>query len=299
MTYDTIIIGGSFAGLSAALYFARARRSVLVLDTGLPRNRFTSASHGFFAQDGSNPKLMLETMRGQVAAYPTVHFQDQKAVDAGRDGDAFAVSLADGETVIGTKLLLAFGITDILPDMPGLSERWGKTVIHCPYCHGYEFREKRLGVLNLSPASLHQASLIPEWGPTTFFLDGGVLEPEAKAALEQRGVVVEPKSVVGLVGEGTGLSAVRLGNGSERPVDALFIGPANRLNSDIPERLGCAIEQGPLGSVVTVDDMKATNVSGVFAAGDITRMAHTVTFACADGVMAALAIHRSLAFGDQ
>lgn len=299
MTYDTIIIGGSFAGLSAALYLARARRSVLVLDTGLPRNRFANASHGFFAQDGSDPKLMLETMRGQVAAYPTVHFQNHKAVDVGRDGDAFTVSLADGETVAGRKLLLAFGIIDILPDMPGLSERWGKTVIHCPYCHGYEFREKRLGVLNLSPASLHQASLIPEWGPTTFFLDGATIEPEAKAALEQRGVVVEPKSVVGLVGQGTGLSAVRLGNGTERPVDALFIGPANRLNSDIPERLGCAIEQGPLGSVVTVDDMKATNVSGVYAAGDITRMAHTVTFACADGVMAALAIHRSLAFGDQ
>ena len=299
MTYETIIVGGSFAALSAAIYLARARRSVLVLDSGAPRNRFAAASHGFFAQDGSDPKVMLETMRGQVAAYPTVHFQDQKAVDADRDDNAFRVTLADGKSVIGARLLLAFGVTDILPDIPGLAERWGQTVIHCPYCHGYEFREKRLGVLNLSPASLHQASLIPEWGPTTFFLNGAILEPEAKAALKRRGVVVEPERIEGLVGEGTSLSAVRLANGAERPINALFIGPVNRFNSDIPERLGCIIEQGPLGSIVTVDDMKATSVEGVYAAGDITRMGHTVTFACADGVMAALAIHRSLVFGDQ
>ena len=297
MNYDAIIVGGSFAGLSAALYLARARRSVLICDTGAPRNRFAAASHGFFAQDGTDPKVMLETMRGQVAAYPTVHFRHQKAVDAVRDGDAFRVTLADGETGIGTKLLLAFGVTDVLPDIPGIAERWGQTVIHCPYCHGYEFSEHRLGVLNLSPVSVHQASLIPEWGPTTFFLNGATIEPEAKAILEERGVAVEPEPVESLVGEGTSLSAVRLRNGTERPLDALFIGPANRLNSDIPERLGCSMEQGPLGSVVTVDDMKATNVSGVYAAGDITRMGHTVTFACADGVMAALAIHRSLVFG--
>jgi thioredoxin reductase len=297
MNYDTIVVGGSFAGLSAALYLARARRSVLVLDTGAPRNRFAAASHGFFAQDGNDPKAMLETMRGQVAAYPTVHFRDQKAVDADRHGDAFRVTLADGKSVFGTKLLLAFGVTDVLPDIPGIAERWGQTVIHCPYCHGYEFREKRLGVLNLSPVSVHQASLIPEWGPTTFFLNGGTIDAETSATLERRGVVVEPEPVEGLVGEGTSLSAVRLRSGIERPLDALFIGPANRLNSDIAERLGCAIEHGPLGSVVIVDDMKATNVSGVYAAGDITRMGHTVTFACADGVMGALAIHRSLVLG--
>jgi thioredoxin reductase len=297
MTYDTIIVGGSFAGLSAALYLARARRSVLVLDTGAPRNRFAAASHGLFAQDGHDPKAMLETMRRQVAAYPTVEFHNQRAADAVRDGDAFNVTLADGKAVVGTKLLLAFGVSDILPDIPGLAERWGQTVVHCPYCHGYEFSKKRLGVLNLSPASEHQASLIPEWGPTTFFLNGGTIDAETSAALIRRGVAVEPEPVECLLGEGTSLSAVRLRNGSERPLDALFIGPANRLNSDIPESLGCAIKRGPLGSVVTVDDRKATNISGVYAAGDITRMGHTVTFACADGVMAALAIHRSLVFG--
>lgn len=297
MLYDTIVVGGSFAGLSAALYLARARRSVLVLDTHAPRNRFAAASHGFFAQDGSDPKAMLATMRAQVATYPTVHFLDKKAIDAAHEGDAFKVTLADGAAVIGAKLLLAFGVSDILPELPGLAERWGQSVIHCPYCHGYEFSGKRLGVLNISQISVHQASLIPEWGPTIFFLDGGSLEAEAAENLERRGVTIEPAPVASLVGEGSSLSAVQLRNGRQQPLDALFIGPPYRFNSDIAERLGCAIEQGPLGSTVTVDEMKATNVAGVYAAGDITRMGHTVTFACADGVMAALAIHRSLAFG--
>lgn len=298
MTFDTIIVGGSFAGLSAALYLARARRSVLVLDTGAPRNRFASASHGLFAQDGSDPKAMLEIMRGQVAAYPTVQSRDLKALDAAQNGNGFRVTLENGEAATGARLLLAFGVSDILPELPGLTERWGKTVIHCPYCHGYEFSGKRLGVLNLSPMSAHQATLIPEWGPTTFFLDGGTIEPELAAKLNERGVTIQPEPVDCLVGEGTSLSAIRLRNGVEQPIEALFIGPRNRLNSDIAERLGCAVEDGPLGSVVTVDELKETNVVGVYAAGDITRMGHTVTFACADGVMAALAIHRSLVFGD-
>jgi len=297
MGFDTIIIGGSFAGLSAALYLARARRSVLVLDTGEPRNRFAAASHGFFAQDGSDPKAMLETMRGQVAAYPTVQFRELKAIDAAHKEDGFRVTLENGEAVTGAKLLLAFGVSDILPELPGLAERWGRTVIHCPYCHGYEFSGERFGVLNLSPMSAHQATLIPEWGPTTFFLDGGTIEPDVAAELDERGVTIEPEPVDCLVGEGTSLSAIRLRNGIEQPIDALFIGPRNRFNSDIAEKLGCAVEDGLLGSVVKVDDMKATNVAGVYAAGDITRMGHTVTFACADGVMAALAIHRSLVFG--
>jgi thioredoxin reductase len=297
MNFDTIIIGGSFAGLSAALYLARARRSVLVLDTGAPRNRFASASHGFFAQDGSDPKVMLEIMRGQVAAYPAVQFRNLKAMDAAHEESGFRVTLENREAVTGAKLLLAFGISDILPALPGLAERWGKTVIHCPYCHGYEFSDQRLGVLNLSPMSAHQATLIAEWGPTTFFLNGGTIEPEMTAELDKRGVTIEPEPVECLVGEETSLSAIRLRSDVEQPLDALFIGPRSHFNSDIAERLGCAIEGGPLGSVVTVDEMKATNIAGVYAAGDITRTGHTVTFACADGVMAALAIHRSLVFG--
>jgi thioredoxin reductase len=296
MLYDTVIIGGSFAGLSAALYLGRARRSVCVIDTGKPRNRAAAAAHGQFALDGTDPATMLATMRTQVAAYPTVRFVDDPALEVVREGEAFRVRFINGEVVEGSTLLLAFGITDILPSLPGLAERWGKTVLHCPYCHGYEFSGKKLGVLNLSPLSAHQAALIPEWGPTTFFLDGSALDPIAGKDLVRRGVTLEPGCVERLVGEGTTLSAIRLSDGREQALDALFIGPPYRFSSDIAERLGCAIESGPLGPAVIVDDMKATNVPGVYAAGDITRLGHTITFACADGVMAALAIHRDLIF---
>jgi thioredoxin reductase len=296
MPYDAIVIGGSFAGLSAALYLGRARVHVCVLDTGSPRNRFTNHSHGLFGHDGSDPASMLGTMRKQLSAYPTVQLVDAAAIDAGREQGAFVVRLADGRTVKGLQLLLASGITDILPDLPGVAERWGRSVIHCPYCHGYEFADRNLGVLASSPLSVHQAQLIPEWGPTTFFTDGQTVEPDAIEALTARNVSVERERVVGLEGNGPLLSAVRLADGRSIPIDALYIGPRYRFSSDIAERLGCAIEAGPLGPVLKVDEMKATSVAGVFAAGDVTRMGHTVTFACADGVMAALAIHRSRVF---
>lgn len=296
MHYDTIIIGGSFAGLSAAIYLARARKSVCVVDTGMPRNRFAAESHGFFAQDGSDPKLMLDTMRQQVAAYPTVSFINDAAVDAFREDGRFLVALQRGAVVTAKRLLLAFGISDILPETPGLAEHWGASVIHCPYCHGYEFSGQQLGVLNVSPMSHHQAILISEWGPTTFYLDGKHLDEDASNALAQRGIRIEPAAVERLVGDGRNLSELRLWANQTRPVDALFISPRNRLNSSIAEQLGCEIETGPLGSTIKVDQMQMTSVTDVYAAGDITRMAHNVTFACADGVMAAMAVHRSLVF---
>lgn len=296
---DTIIIGGSFAGLSAALYVARARRSVVVVDTGLPRNRFASASHGFFGHDGSDPKVMLSVMRAQVAAYPAVRFIADAAVGGARLEGGFSVTLSGGGTVTGRTLLLAFGISDTLPRVPGLAERWGRSVIHCPYCHGYEFSGQRLGVLGLSPMSHHQALLVAEWGPTTFFLNGGQADDEATRALMQRGIEIEPDPVERVSGEGDHLIAVHLAGGRIRPLDALFIGPRNHLNSPIAEQLGCEIEEGPLGRIVKVDEVKMTTVAGVYAAGDITRSGHTITFACADGVMAGLAIHRSLAFGNE
>lgn len=145
--------------------------------------------------------------------------------------------------------------------------------------------------------SLHQAALIAEWGPTAFFLNGGEIDQNAAASLTQRDIAIEPAMVDRLIGEGTSLSAVRFADGRERSLDALFIGPPFRFNSDLAERLGCAMEDGPFGANVVTDEMRATSVAGVYAAGDITRMAGTITFACADGVMAALAIHRSFVFG--
>ena len=296
MHHDALIIGGSFAGLSAALYLARARKSVCVVDAGAPRNRFAATSHGFFAQDGSDPQAMLQTMRRQVAAYPTVSFLQDAAVDAQAEDGVYSVALRSGGIVTGRRLLLAFGISDVMPPTPGLAERWGTSVLHCPYCHGYEFQDRPLGVLNTSPASHQQAIMISEWGPTTLYLDGGDLETEHRDALARRGVRIEPAAIDRLTGEGRNLSQIHLADGRTCEVNALFFAPRNRLNSAIAEQLGCAIEAGPLGSTIKVNEMRMTSVANVFAAGDITRMVHNVTFACADGVMAALAMHRSLVF---
>ncbi|MET3528387.1 NAD(P)/FAD-dependent oxidoreductase [Phenylobacterium koreense] len=296
MRHDAIIVGGSFAGLSAAMYIARARRSVCVVDAGAPRNRFAAQSHGFFAQDGSSPRAMLAAARAQVAAYPTVSLVDGEAVAARAQDDGFLVELADGRTLEGARLVLAFGLADELPPLPGLAERWGASVIHCPYCHGFEVADRRLGVLNLSPMSVHQAALIAEWGPTTFYLDGGELDPAAAADLAARGVRIESAKVEALHGEGLGLSAIALADGRSDPLDALFIGPRNHLGSPIAEQLGCDMDQGPLGAIVKTDAWKMTTVPGVYAAGDISRGAHSVTWASADGVTAGVAVHRSLVF---
>ena len=297
MRHDALIIGGSFAGLSAAIYIGRARRSVCIVDTGSPRNRFAAHSHGFFAQDGSAPGAMLATARAQVAAYPTTSFIDGRAIGAARGPDGFSVRLASGETLEAARLVLAYGISDELPDIPGLAERWGRSVLHCPYCHGYEFSGTRLGVLNVSPMSVHQAVLIAEWGPTTLYLNGAAQPDDSSfALLRQHGVAVEPAAVAALHGDGDRLSAIEFTDGRSSCVDALYLGPRTRLNSDIAQQLGCELDEGRFGSVIRTDDVKMTTVAGVYAAGDITRDAHNVTWASADGVTAGLAVHRSLVF---
>ena len=297
MHHDAVIIGGSFAGLSAAMYIARARRSVSIVDTGFPRNRFAAHSHGFFAQDGSGPGQMIATARSQVAAYPTAAFIEGEAISALREGDGFSIKLATGEALESARLVLAFGISDELPDIPGLAERWGKSVLHCPYCHGFEFSGRRLGVLSVSPMSIHQALLIAEWGPTTLYLNGASGPDDVSLAqLEKRKVAIEPAPVKALRGNGTQLSAIELIDGRTPEVDALYLGPRTRLNSEIAQQLGCELDEGPFGSIIRTDEAKMTTVAGVYAAGDITRPAHNATWASADGVTAGVALHRSLIF---
>jgi len=297
MRHDAIVIGGSFAGLSAALYIARARRSVGVIDAGLPRNRFAEHSHGLFAHDGSAPRTMLATARSQVAEYPTVTFVDGEAITAAKTPDGFSVTLATGEMLESVRLVMAFGISDDLPEIPGLAGRWGSSVLHCPYCHGYEFSGQRLGVLHMSPRSIQQAMLISEWGPTTLYLNGGPEPDDASLAeLTKRGIAIEPAPVKALHGAGSRLSSIELSGGRLSPADALYLGAPTRLNSRIAEQLGCELDDGQFGRIIRTDAERMTTVTGVYAAGDIIRGAHTVTWAAADGVTAGMAVHRSLIF---
>lgn len=296
MSHDVVIIGGSFAGLSTALYLGRAQRSVAIIDSGLPRNRFSHAAHGVFGHDGTNPREILEKARKQVLAYPTIRIVTGEAQRATVDADGFTTTLASGEALESARLVLAYGIADELPSIPGLRERWGRSVLHCPYCHGFEFSGDRLGVLYLSPMSVHQALLVSEWGPTTLLLNGHAIAEEEEQALRARGIGIEKGAVQSIDGEGVELSAVALESGRHVELDALYIGPRNHPSSDIADRLGCDREEGPLGVRILVNPEQETSVRGVYAAGDITRFAHNATAAIADGVMAATAIHRSFVF---
>ncbi|MCX5515212.1 thioredoxin reductase [Kaistia algarum] len=295
MTFDAIVIGGSFAGLSAAMQLARARRRVLVVDSGLPRNRFAAASHGFFGQDGRPPLLMRDEARRQLALYPTVSFADGEATEAQQSVDGFRLSMTDGRNWTGARLILATGVRDELPPIVGIEARWGRTVLHCPYCHGYELGEARLGVLANHPASAHQAMLIPEWGPTTYFTQG-VFEPDAEqlARLAIRGVVVERSPIVELLGAAPGLEAVRLADGRTMPIGALFTAPTLHMTSPLAEQLGCAFEAGPVGRYIRTDERRRSSIPGVYAAGDAANPMHNATISSASGVLAGVGTHHSL-----
>ena len=218
---------------------------------------------------------------------------------AERDADGrFHVTLADGSRASADRLILATGIRDELPALPGLAERWGVSVLHCPYCHGYEVSGQRLGVLATHPLSVHQAILIPDWGPTTWFTQGVVEANEEEAALlDARGVRIERSPVVEILGDAPRIDALRLADGQVVPIDALFVGARTAMASDLAQQLGCAFDDGPLGPVVRVDAMKQTSVDGVFAAGDASTPMTNATFASASGVMAGVAAHRSLIWG--
>lgn len=296
MSYDAIVIGGSFAGLAAATQLARARRRVVVLDGQRPRNRFARASHGFLGQDGRSPLAILDEARAQLLAYPTAEFVTDEATGASRMNGAFEVALASGHSLRGARLVLAFGVVDELPDIAGLRDRWGTSVLHCPYCHGYEVAGGRFGVLAIGETAIPQAHLLTDWGAeVTLFTNGAVApDEEGRSALGARGIRIEGEPVVALRGEGQALQSVQLQGGDRVSVDALFVAPRTGLSSPIAGQLGCAIDTGPAGPVIRTTDRKATTVPGVFAAGDAARPGHTVSWAVADGVMAGIAAHQSL-----
>lgn len=294
--YDAIVVGGSFAGLSAAMQLVRARRRVLLIDAGKPRNRFSAASHGFLGQDGASPAAIRAAALRQLGAYPTFELREGRAAEAGGETDALHVTLEDGREERARRLILATGVEDGLPEIEGLPERWGQSVLHCPYCHGYEVRDRPLGVLAAHPLAAHQAALLPDWGPTTLFTQGWFApDAEQEALLRGRGVRIETEPVVALIGETPQLRAVRLRDGREVAMEALFVAPSVRMASPIPHQLGCAFEDGALGPYIKVDERQQTNVPGVYAAGDAARPMHNATLASADGVLAGVGAHQSLA----
>jgi len=293
MTYDAIVVGGSYAGLAATLQLARARRRVLVIDEGVRRNRFAETSHGFLTQDGASPAETAARGRAEVMAYPTVEWKQGRAETAAKSNTGFLVGTADSEIHEARCVILAIGVVDDLPQVPGLAERWGRSVFHCPYCHGYELGGGRIGVLASSPACMHHALLLSEWGKTIFFLNG-VFAPneEERAQLSQRDVTIE----IGLIEKIAGSADVVLRDGRVLSLAALFTATTTRLSSTLAEQLGCELDQGAVGTFIKTDSFKETSVPGVFACGDAGRPAGSLPLAVGEGTLAGIGAHRKLVF---
>lgn len=293
MLHDVAIVGGSYAGMSAALQLLRARRQVLVIDAGKRRNRFADHSHGFLTQDGIDPAVIASIAREQLHAYQTLTWRDATAVKAERHPDGFAVTTDDGQSFVAKRLLLALGVSDTLPAIDGMAERWGRHIFHCPYCHGYELNQGRIGVIATSPMSQHQALLLTEWGKITFFLNNAFeLSTEERGHLETRGVTIETTAIARIEGD----ADVRLIDGRIERFVGLFTASRNAPSTALAEQLGCELEETPFGTQIRTDAGKATSIAGVFACGDAARAPHSVALAVGDGVWAGANIHRSLVF---
>jgi thioredoxin reductase len=292
---DVLIIGGSFAGLTAALQLGRARRKVTVLDTGLNRNRYAEHAHNIFGHDGTPPGDLLAAARRQLATYPTVRLANARAETVEGEPDAFTVTTADGDRHEARRLILAYGIVDQFPDVPGFAESWGKTVIHCPFCHGYEVAGKPWGLLYSSPMSLHGPTLYANWtDDITLVLDGHEIIDEERHKLEKRGVRIVDGKLRSIAQENGRVSAITLGDGTEIPLTALYAHPQNRPSANLHEQLGLETRSTPTGTMLITGDMQLTSKPGIYAAGDLSMAMHSVTFSTNSGSLAAMGALQSM-----
>ncbi|MBD0741097.1 NAD(P)/FAD-dependent oxidoreductase [Streptomyces sp. CBMA152] len=298
---DVVVIGGGVAGLSGALTLARARRSVVVVDSGEPRNAPAAEAHGLLSRDGVAPLELLRLGREEVAGYGGRIIAD-RAVSARRVAGGFVVSTASGRELRARRLLVTTGLVDELPEVPGLRERWGRDVLHCPYCHGWEFRDAPIGVLGGRPASLHQTLLLRQWSSrvTLFLPAGAALAEKDSERLAARGITVVEDAVTALDVVADRLAGVRLSSGRRVAVEALVVAPRLVARGEVLSGLGLVPVEHPMatGTYVASDATGLTEVAGVWVAGNVTELMATLPLAQAAGVQAAMAINADLVHAD-
>jgi thioredoxin reductase/SAM-dependent methyltransferase len=318
--YDVVVVGGGAAGLGGAVALARARRSVLVVDAGEPRNAPAGQVHNYLGHDGTPPAQLVAAGRAElsryggevVAARAVAAARTAPGAAAGSEG--FVVTLDDGRTVRARRLLIATGLVDELPDVPGLAERWGRDVLHCPYCHGWEVRDRRIGVLATGPLAVQQANLWRQWSPHVLLLSGATNATNTAdtantasatdtEALAARGITVVDEPVVGLELADDALRGVRLASGEVVALDALVVAPRFTAHAGVPESLGLKPvdvewEGHVIGSQVPADPTGLTAVPGVWVAGNVADVRAQVIVAAAAGLGAAAAINADLVAED-
>jgi thioredoxin reductase len=293
MRYDCIIVGAGPAGLSAALMLGRCRRRVLVCEAGEPRNARSTGLHNYLTRDGTAPLEFLRLARKEVEEYPTIEFLPAEVKDARRTSDGFTVVLAD-RTELGTrKLLLATGVVDDLPDIDGLGPLYGTSVHHCPYCDGWEWRDQPIAIFGRGEDGSTLALALTVWSDDLVLCTDGPngLTCAQREQLERAGIKVREDEVVRLEGQRGWLSRIIFAEGEPLPRRALFLGSAQHQRSDLALRLGCRFtEKG----AVNTGSCEATDVPGLYVAGDASKDAQFVVVAAAEGAEAGMAINKAL-----
>lgn len=296
-SYDVIITGGSYAGLSAAMALGRSLRNVLVLDSGAPCNQQTPHSHNFLTQDGATPADIAAKAKAQVAQYPTVHFKNGLAVSAEKNAEGFLLRTGAGETFQARLLLFATGVKDEMPAIKGFAECWGISVLHCPYCHGYEVKQMPTGILANGDLAFDFARLISNWTQQlTVFTNGtSLLSEEQTAKFARHGIAINEQEIAEIVADHGQVKHLLFKDGSVQSLQAIYARPPFRQHCSIPEALGCSLtEMGHLAA----DHFQATNIPGVYIAGDATSPMRSVAAAVSAGNMAGAAMNRELILTD-
>lgn len=291
--YQVIIIGGSFAGLSAAMTLGRSLRKTLVIDAGEPCNRRVEHAHNIITHDGDSPARINEIAKNKLKEYLDVSFENDFVVDVKRKNDFFEVVTRSGKSFSSRKILLSTGLHDEMPAIEGFEECWTVSIFHCPYCHGYEVRDQKLALFGNGDLGFEFVRMLRNWSKDLALFTNGesTLSPEQEVALKERNVPVHTSPIEYLHHENGMIREIRMIDGKSVKVDAVFAKPALGQTSNLPVQLGCAINEHGL---IIVDEFNHTNVKGIYAAGDCTSMFRALTIAMASGTKAGAIINREL-----
>lgn len=291
--FDVIIVGGSYSGLSAAMSLGRSLRQVLVIDSGLPCNRQTPHSHNFITQDGEKPAIISAKAKLQVDLYKTVHFYNGLAVKAIKKENGFEVSTESGETFNSRKILFATGVKDLLPEIKGFADCWGISVLHCPYCHGYEVKNEKTAIIANGEMAFDFAKLISNWTKDLRLCtnEKSTLTLEQTEILKKHGVQIFGEEIDSFEHKEGYVKNIIFKNQEKVAVKAIYARPPFEQHCPLPKDLGCDInEQG----LLKVDFMQKTNVAGIYASGDCTTQMRSVAIAVSTGSFAGAVINKDL-----
>jgi thioredoxin reductase len=294
--FDAIVIGGSVAGLSAALLLGRACKRVLVCDSGKPRNHIAHASHNYFSRDGIAPAELLQIGQEQLQPYD-VEIRQGEVIDAENLGEHFKVTLSNGDQFLGRKLLLATGMKDTLPPIEGFAELWGNSVFHCPYCHGWEVRDQPLAIYGKGEAAFEQAFMLTGWSRDLVLCSDGAAElsDKQRQQLLNWEIQIREEKIARLEHQAGELTGIIFTNHEVLPRRGILLRPQSHQHSDLAAKLGCKLDSNDL---VEVNDFKQTSVTGVYAVGDASSPLSQISWASASGMIAASFVNRSLIEGN-